>query len=105
MPKRKRFCLLCQHDLNENLVEDEAHFLIDCPSYSEARRILRERLQSTTELEFDLLNRKDKLKLFLVFPHKLWCVMAFIRRAWRIRTAKLADINASPLIEHHDELD
>ena len=33
MPADRRFCVLCK-----DRVEDEAHFLFDCPNYTELRR-------------------------------------------------------------------
>jgi hypothetical protein len=89
VPKSQRFCLLCQHDLDENVVEDETHFLINCPSYREARCVLRVRLLLDYGLDLATIPKKDKLKLFLAFPNKLRCVMAFIRQAWRIRHAMM----------------
>src|SRR5262249_10634457 len=64
VPKSERFCLLCRSQLDNNVVEDEAHFLIDCQSYQDARCVLRVRLLLNHGLDLATIPKKDKLKLF-----------------------------------------
>ena len=60
--KEKRLCNFC----NLNAVEDEFHFLIDCPNYKKLRKSLFTSIQDTEHIDLSRGNITEKLReLFL----------------------------------------
>lgn len=55
LERNKRTCLLC----NQNFVEDECHFVTDCPLYKEERNSFFHYV-SILNKNFILLTKKDK---------------------------------------------
>ena len=61
VPADRRFCVLCK-----DRVEDEAHFLFDCPNYTELRREFINTIFTNKE-NFEKLSTKEK---FLIMMQK-----------------------------------
>ena len=78
-----RLCKLC----DKNLVEDEIHFLIDCPVYSVERKILfaEKHMQNST---FSRLESLDKFVYFMSNHER--AVITFISNAFRKRQDTLS---------------
>ena len=74
----QRICKLC----DSHLVEDEVHFLIDCPMYSLERETLFAE-KNMTNIEFSRLDSLDKFVYFMSNHEK--AVITFIANAFRKR--------------------
>ena len=59
MPVDRRFCVLCK-----DKVEDEAHFLFDCPNYTELRRKFINTI-FTNEDNFEKLSTEEKFIIIM----------------------------------------
>ena len=89
----KRVCRLCQANFQLNYVEHELHFLVEYPTYEDARMELRRKLQGDG-LVLDKMNTESKLKLLLAFPNRLRYIMEFIRKARRARREALQALDS-----------
>ena len=77
MPEEQRTCDTCS-----NTVENETHFIFDCPQYSATRDILLDSARMLNN-DFDNLNVTDKLKMLL---NTMWKDSSrFVLEAWTIR--------------------
>ena len=82
--RQERFCHYCKaHGKDE--VEDEGHFLISCPLYSE----LRERLLPQNILNLNHLPKEDKMTQILSDGENIKSVAKFIHQAFEKREISL----------------
>ena len=77
-PKEERFCPFCP-----TVVEDEVHFLIDCPIYAYPRDEMIKSILHKTPL-FNLKSPKQKF-LYLMAPENAQCVAKSIHNFFEIR--------------------
>jgi hypothetical protein len=75
----ERVCSFCP-----DKVEDEQHFLVECPKYAEARQELYQHLIDQGIL-IHQMNNSDQLKTLLTQCGKFKRVVKFIRMAWSLR--------------------
>ena len=82
--RQERLCHYCKvHGRDE--AEDEGHFLISCPLYSE----LRERLLPKNILNLNLLSKDDKMAKILSDGENIKSVAKFIHQAFDKREISL----------------
>ena len=75
-----RICMLC----NRNVIEDEIHFVIECPLYDDCRSIMIEKIDNQ---DFTHCSNEEK---FVFILKKEWKSLGqFLKSAWEIRKCKL----------------
>ena len=75
-----RICMLC----NRNVIEDEIHFVIECPLYDYCRSIMIEKIDNQ---DFTHCSNEEK---FVFILKKEWKSLGqFLKSAWEIRKCKL----------------
>ena len=78
LPVEERICELC----NLRQVEDEQHFLCDCPKYEELRLPLLRKANEIIPL-FNTLSKKEQLVSLMT---NLWREVSFyLENAWNLR--------------------
>ena len=85
IPAVRRFCKMCR---DNQTVEDEKHFLIHCPSYSEERNTFFIDFQLRNNTDFSNMNDTEILKLLLSIDSKF--VADFIINISNIRNHLLS---------------
>ena len=78
----ERLCQICNNDV----VEDEIHFICNCPSYIDQRERLYRDISSKNEL-FSLLS--DKEKFVYIMKNEVKVLSNYMCEAWDIRNWKL----------------
>jgi hypothetical protein len=77
-----RKCTLC----NVNVVENEYHFVCECPMYDDCRSTMSNNI-SNKHPEFDMLCTQDK---FIFLVKNEWQILSrYLQSAWEIRTNEL----------------
>lgn len=78
IPPHERFCELC-----ETIVEDELHFVLNCPAYNICRDTMNRNVLDKCE-HYMMLTEEEKLKELMDSHHKI--LTKYILSAWDIRT-------------------
>ena len=79
----RRLCIVC----NLGTVEDERHFLLNCPRYAIQRQSMLLNYEIRNNCDITTLPDNDKLKLLLSVDVKF--VSKYIDEIWNIRTQSL----------------
>ena len=83
--KSKRYCHFCK-----DKVENEVHFLTECPVYDEERKLLYEtcRIYNRSGLIFDLIPTKEQIFTFILSsknPNIINSLAKFLHNSFKIR--------------------
>ncbi|CAG2244682.1 unnamed protein product [Mytilus edulis] len=76
-PISERLCKIC----NNRAVEDEMHFLIQCPAYSAERQTLLSTVEGKLNIHTQELDNEELLKLLLITPDTICDVANFLMEA------------------------
>jgi hypothetical protein len=79
-PVEERICQMCEN----NLVEDEVHFILNCPAYEDIRIQL---YNSITYVNFNEMESEQKF--MYIFKNESLKLSKYIEKAWEIRSLKL----------------
>ena len=86
-PVENRLCPCC----NDNKVEDEIHFLFNCPLYAGTRNVFMQQVK----MFYPNINMKsfiEQLQVFMNDPNLIWKLGAFIRDCYFIRNTYIYSI-------------
>ena len=78
----ERLCQICNNDV----VEDEIHFICNCPSYTDQRERLYREVTSKNEL-FNLMS--DQEKFVYIMKNEVKVLSNYMCESWDIRNSKL----------------
>ena len=66
-------------------VEDETHYLIDCPLYGKMRSVLYKSVNTALQIEIETLNSSEKLQILLDSPKIAMGVATYVKEAYDTR--------------------
>ena len=76
----ERTCPACKHS-----IEDETHFLVNCPLYEESRETLYKDFDSTLQIKMNKLSVQDRLKTMLSNPKTAAKTANLAKESYNIR--------------------
>jgi len=77
-----RLCSMC----NNNAIENEFHFVCECPAYNDCRSIMYESIRNSNT-DFGALGLREKFQYIMKSEWKI--LGKYLQTAWEIRTRKL----------------